>query len=74
MNTLGPLEHYCGTFAKKDPRKVKKKFMIAQIGEKCSSIGVPPFFQPNFFLKMTQNGLKWILNTTFKNEIFEPAR
>ena len=27
----------------------------------------PPFFHPNFFFtKMTQNGLKWILNTTLK--------
>ena len=27
----------------------------------------PPFFTWNFFLKMTQNGLKWILNTTLQN-------
>ena len=27
----------------------------------------PPHFHPKFFLtKMTQNGLKWILNTTLK--------
>ena len=26
--------------------------------------GTPPFFTQNFFSKMTQNGLKWILNTT----------
>ena len=31
----------------------------------------PPHFHPKFFLtKMTQNGLKWILNTTLKNVKF----
>ena len=33
--------------------------------------GAPPFFSPeNFLAKMTQNGLKWILNTTLKNVTF----
>ena len=33
--------------------------------------GTPPIFSPeNFFTKMTQNGLKWILNTTFGNVTF----
>ena len=27
----------------------------------------PPFSPKNIFTKMTQNGLKWILNTTLKN-------
>ena len=31
----------------------------------------PPVFSPNiFFTKMTQNGLKWILNITFKTVTF----
>ena len=31
----------------------------------------PPFFSPKiFFTKMTQNGLKWILNITFKTVKF----
>ena len=31
----------------------------------------PPHFSPEiFFNKITQNGLKWILNTTLKSEIF----
>ena len=31
----------------------------------------PPHFHPkNFFAKMTQNGLKWILNTTSKSMEF----
>ena len=55
-------------------RKVKtfvKIFRIAKIGEKWLSIGVPPHFSPkNFFSKMTQNCLKWILNTTFKKLTF----
>ena len=30
--------------------------------------GTPPLFSPKiFFTKMTQNGLKWILNTTLKS-------
>ena len=30
--------------------------------------GTPSIFTPeNFFTKMTQNGLNWILNTTFGN-------
>ena len=29
-----------------------------------------PFFTQFFFTKMTQNGLKWILNTTLKNVTF----
>ena len=33
--------------------------------------GTPPFFSPKiFFTKMTQNGLKWILNTTLKSMEF----
>ena len=56
------------------PRKVKtlvKIFRIAEIGEKWLSIGVPPHFSPKFFFsKMTQNGLKWILNTTLVNVTF----
>ena len=32
--------------------------------------GTPPFFTQIFFSKMTQNGLKWILNTTCKNMTF----
>ena len=33
--------------------------------------GTPPFFSPKiFFTKMTQNGLKWILNTTLKSMKF----
>ena len=35
------------------------------------SMGTPPIFPPEiFFTKITQNGLKWILNTTFKNVTF----
>ena len=30
----------------------------------------PLFFTQNFFTKMTQNGLKWILNITFKTVKF----
>ena len=34
-------------------------------------LGYPPHFSPNFFFpKMTQNGLKWILNTTLVNVTF----
>ena len=34
--------------------------------------GTPPFFSPKiFFNKMTQNGLKWILNTTLKSMQFK---
>ena len=33
--------------------------------------GTPPLFSPKiFFTKMTQNGLKWILNTTLKSMKF----
>ena len=33
--------------------------------------GTPPLFSPKiFFTKMTQNGLKWILNTTLKSMEF----
>ena len=74
---LEKLDNFWGTFAKKKflpPRNVKtlvKIFRIAKIGEKWLSIGVPPHFSPkNFFSKMTQNGLKWILNTTLVNVTF----
>ena len=30
----------------------------------------PPFFSPKFFTKMTQNGLRWILNITLKTVNF----
>ena len=34
-------------------------------------MGPPPHFHPKFFLtKLTQNGLKWILNTTLKSVTF----
>ena len=37
----------------------------------CNKVWDPPIFSPeNFFTKMTQNDLKWILNTTFKNVTF----
>ena len=44
-----------------------KNFQNPKIGQKWLSMGPPPFFSPKiFFTKMTQNGLKWILNTTLK--------
>ena len=33
--------------------------------------GTPPFFTQFFFIKMTQNGLKWTLNKTSKMQHFE---
>ena len=36
--------------------------------------GTPHFSPKIFFCKMTQNGLKWILNTTLENVTFWPAR
>ena len=46
-------------------------FWYPKIGEKMTKYGTPPIFSPEiFFTKMTQNGLKWILNTTFKNVTF----
>ena len=48
-----------------------KNFWNPKIGKKWLSMGPPPVFSPEiFFTKMTQNGLKWILNTTFKNVTF----
>ena len=45
-----------------------KNFQNPKIGQKWLSMGPPPFFSPKiFFTKMTQNGLKWILNTTLKS-------
>ena len=44
-----------------------KNFQNPKIAGNWLSIVTPPHFHPNFFLtKMTQNGLKWILNTTLK--------
>ena len=48
-----------------------KNFQNPKIGQKWLSMGPPPFFSPKiFFTKMTQNGLKWILNTTLKSMKF----
>ena len=45
-------------------------FEIQKSVKKWLSIG-PPIFSPEiFFTKMTQNGLKWILNTTLKSVTF----
>ena len=44
-----------------------KNFQNPKIAGKWLSIGTPPIFSPEiFFTKMTQNGLKWILNPTLK--------
>ena len=48
-----------------------KNFQNPNIAGKWLSIGPPPLFSPKiFFTKMTQNGLKWILNTTSKSMEF----
>ena len=52
-----------------------KNFLNPKIAEKWLSIGTPPFFSPKFFFtKMTQNGLKWILNITFKTVHYVKVR
>ena len=43
---------------------------IFEIQKSAKNDGTPHFFTWNFFTKMTQNGLKWILNTTFGNVTF----
>ena len=58
------LDHHWGRKVK----KLVKIFRIAKISLKWLSIGVPPFFTE--FTKMTQNGLKWILNTALVNVTF----
>ena len=49
-----------------------KNFQNPKIDQKMAKYETPPpFFSPEiFFTKMTQNGLKWILNTTLKNVTF----
>ena len=48
-----------------------KNFQNPKIAGKWLSIGPPPLFSPKiFFNKMTQNGLKWILNATLKSVTF----
>ena len=64
--TLYSSPHVGNTLTAKGRLQKKKK-----ISEKWLGIGVPPHFSPKFFFsKMTQNGLKWILNTTCKNVTF----
>ena len=46
-----------------------KNFQNPKIGQKWLSMG-PPLFSPKICLPMTQNGLKWILNTTSKSMEF----
>ena len=47
-----------------------KIFEIQKLA-KNDEVWDPPIFSPeNFFTKLTQNGLKWILNTTLKNVTF----
>ena len=63
------LEHFLkkSVFCPLEMSNTCENFQNPKIAGKWLSMGPPPFFSPEiFFTKMTQNGLKWILNTTLK--------